>query len=244
MKHILQLLDHTVRRWGSRPAFGDEHRTLTWNEVEDAVQRIGTALAGYGVQRRPVAIYLDHEVPCLLAMLGTLAAGGFYTVLDTAQPPDRVRRITGQLSPALLVTDGAHRDAADALGLACPVVDLDKALATAPDGFLLQTLREQAIDTDLAYVLFTSGSTGTPKGVAIQHRAVLTYSAWSAGAFGIDETTVFGNQTPFYFSMSVTDIYTALRTGARVQVIPKRLFSFQVQLLDYQIGRATCRERV
>ena len=87
MKHILQLLDHTVRRWGSRPAFGDEHRTLTWNEVEDAVQRIGTALAGYGVQRRPVAIYLDHEVPCLLAMLGTLAAGGFYTVLDTAQPP-------------------------------------------------------------------------------------------------------------------------------------------------------------
>ena len=42
-------------------------------------------------------------------MLGTLAAGGFYTVLDTAQPPDRVRRITGQLSPALLVTDGAHR---------------------------------------------------------------------------------------------------------------------------------------
>ena len=88
MKHILQLLDHTVRRWGSRPAFGDEHRTLTWNEVEDAVQRIGTALAGYGVQRRPVAIYLDHEVPCLLAMLGTLAAGGFYTVLDTAQPPD------------------------------------------------------------------------------------------------------------------------------------------------------------
>lgn len=233
MKHILQLLDHTVRRWGSRPAFGDEHRTLTWNEVEDAVQRIGTALAGYGVQRRPVAIYLDHEVPCLLAMLGTLAAGGFYTVLDTAQPPDRVRRITGQLSPALLVTDGAHRDAADALGLACPVVDLDEALATAPDGFLLQTLREQAIDTDLAYVLFTSGSTGTPKGVAIQHRAVLTYSVWSAGAFGIDETTVFGNQTPFYFSMSVTDIYTALRTGARVQVIPKRLFSFPVQLLDY-----------
>ena len=144
-----------------------------------------------------------------------------------------MRRITGQLSPALLVTDGAHRDAADALGLACPVVDLDKALATAPDGFLLQTLREQAIDTDLAYVLFTSGSTGTPKGVAIQHRAVLAYSAWSAGAFGIDETTVFGNQTPFYFSMSVTDIYTALRTGARVQVIPKRLFSFPVQLLDY-----------
>ena len=88
MKHILELLDRTVRRWGSRPAFGDEHITLTWDEVDAAVQRVGTALAQYSVQRRPVALYLDHEVPCLLAMLGTLAAGGFYTVLDTAQPPN------------------------------------------------------------------------------------------------------------------------------------------------------------
>lgn len=233
MKHILELLDRTVRRWGSRPAFGDEHITLTWDEVDAAVQRVGTALAQYSVQRRPVALYLDHEVPCLLAMLGTLAAGGFYTVLDTAQPPERVRRITGQLEPALLVTDAAHREAADALGLACPVVEMADALNAAPDSFALQTLRNESLDTDLAYVLFTSGSTGAPKGVAIQHRAVLAYSAWAAATFGIDETTVFGNQTPFYFSMSVTDLYTSLRTGAQVQVLPRRLFSFPVQLLDY-----------
>ena len=233
MKHILELLDRTVRRWGSRPAFGDEHITLTWDEVDTAVQRVGTALAQYSVQRRPVALYLDHEVPCLLAMLGTLAAGGFYTVLDTAQPPERVRRITGQLEPALLVTDAAHRKAADALGLACPVVEMADALNAVPDSFALQTLRNESLDTDLAYVLFTSGSTGAPKGVAIQHRAVLAYSAWAAATFGIDETTVFGNQTPFYFSMSVTDLYTSLRTGAQVQVLPRRLFSFPVQLLDY-----------
>lgn len=233
MKHILELLDRTVRRWGSRTAFGDEHITLTWDEVDAAVQRVGTALAQYSVQRRPVALYLDHEVPCLLAMLGTLAAGGFYTVLDTAQPPERVRRITGQLEPALLVTDAAHREAADALGLACPVVEMADALNVAPDSFALQTLRNESLDTDLAYVLFTSGSTGAPKGVAIQHRAVLAYSAWAAATFGIDETTVFGNQTPFYFSMSVTDLYTSLRTGAQVQVLPRRLFSFPVQLLDY-----------
>ena len=233
MKHILELLDRTVRRWGSRPAFGDEHITLTWDEVDAAVQRVGTALAQYSVQRRPVALYLDHEVPCLLAMLGTLAAGGFYTVLDTAQPPERVRRITGQLEPALLVTDAAHREAADALGLACPVVEMADALNAVPDSFALQTLRNESLDTDLAYVLFTSGSTGAPKGVAIQHRAVRAYSAWAAATFGIDETTVFGNQTPFYFSMSVTDLYTSLRTGAQVQVLPRRLFSFPVQLLDY-----------
>lgn len=233
MKHILELLDATAARLPDRPAFGDERHTLTWGQVQLAVQRIGTALAQYHVQRRPVAVYLDHEVPCLLAMLGTLAAGGFYTVLDTAQPPERVRRITDQLEPALLLTDAPHREAAEALGLPCPIVEMDDALASPPDPFLLQTLRAEAIDTDLAYVLFTSGSTGAPKGVAVQHRAVLAYSAWAAETFGLDETTVFGNQTPFYFSMSVTDLYTSLRTGAQVQVLPKRLFSFPVQLLDY-----------
>lgn len=233
MKHLLELLDATVQRWQDRPAFGDEHGTLTWHQVGLAVHSIGTAMTRHKVQRRPVALYLDHEVPCLLAMLSTLAAGGYYTVLDTAQPPERVRRITDQLEPALLVTDAAHRAAAEALGLNCPILDVADGLAQPPDPFVLQTLRAEAIDTDLAYVLFTSGSTGAPKGVAVQHRAVLAYSAWAAGTFGIDETTVFGNQTPFYFSMSVTDLYTSLRTGAQIQILPKRLFSFPVQLLDY-----------
>lgn len=233
MKHLLECLDATARRWPERPAFGDEAGTLTWAEVALAVQRVGTALARQGVQRRPVALYLDHRVPCLLTMLGTLAAGGFYTVLDTAQPPERVRRITDQLAPVLLVTDEEHRAAAEALGLDCPLLLWESACTEEPDPYLLQRLRQDALDVDLAYVLFTSGSTGAPKGVAVQHRAVLAYSAWAAETFGIDETTVFGNQTPFYFSMSVTDLYTALRTGAQLQVLPKRLFSFPVQLLDY-----------
>lgn len=238
MKHLMELLEATAARVGARPALADETRTLTWAETLAAVQRIGTALGRLDVQRRPVALYLGRAVTCPLAMLGTLAAGGFYTVLDTAQPPERVRRITAQLEPAALVTDADHREAAEALGLPCPVVALDQALDTDPDPALLQRLRADALDTDAAYVLFTSGSTGLPKGVVVQHRAVLAYSAWVTGAFGWDETTVLGNQTPFYFSMSVTDLYGALRTGARLEILPKRLFSFPVQLLDYLRQRA------
>ncbi len=44
---------------------------------------------------------------------------------------------------------------------------------------------------------------------------------------------MIGNQAPFDFDVSVKDIYSALKTGASVQIIPKRIFSFPTQLLDY-----------
>ena len=94
-------------------------------------------------------------------------------------------------------------------------------------------MRDRQIDTDPLYALYTSGSTGVPKGAVLNHRNVIAYSKWSADTFNIDENTVFGNQTPFYFSMSVTDIYSTLRTGATLVIIPKAFFAFPIKLVEF-----------
>lgn len=98
---------------------------------------------------------------------------------------------------------------------------------------VLKDIRRKMIDTDPAYVLFTSGSTGVPKGAVVSHANIIAYINWYTETFGIDENTVFGNQTPFYFSMSVSDLYSTLKSGATLYIIPKAYFTFPMKLMEF-----------
>ena len=141
-------------------------------------------------------------------------------------------------------------------------------LETPENPALLRRVRENALDTDPLYANFTSGSTGTPKGVVVAHRSVIDFIECFTELFHISEEDVIGNQAPFDFDVSVKDIYSAMKTGARLEIIPRPLFSAPAALLDHlcdrevttmiwavsalclittfhgEIGRASCRERV
>ena len=237
MKNILEMLERSAECSPEKFVFRDEKTDVTYGEFLKTVQSIGSAVAAAGVYKAPVAVIAERSVQCLAAMFGALSGGCFYTVIDSEMPTDRIKSIFAVLNPvAVIVTDGCKSKICE-LDFGGRVIYYNGAAAFSPDKKRLDEIRGEMIDTDPAYTLFTSGSTGVPKGAVVSHRSVLAYIKWYADTFGIAENTVFGSQTPFYFSMSVSDVFGTVYAGAELNIIPKSLFSFPLNLIKFMNER-------
>lgn len=236
MRNVLEYLEHTAEIHGSRTAVEDVGKSCTFRELRDRAKCIGSRLAEVTGPRRPVAVYMEKGVEALTAFMGTVYAGCFYVFLNTELPGTRLKDILEITGTRAALTNGKYKENLGRLGFAGTVFCLEE-IGEEWDEARLAAVRSQAVDTDPLYANFTSGSTGKPKGVVVSHRSVLDFIGVFPEMFGIGGQDVIGNQAPFDFDVSVKDIYTTLKTGARLVVIPKAYFSFPMQLLDYLCER-------
>lgn len=232
MKNILEFLEKNAVEFKDKTAFIDSEDSVTYGEVLKLSKRIGTAVSGIDFRNRPVVIYMDKSVRILSSMFGITYSGNFYVVVDSEMPIDRINKIFATLNPVAIITDEKYLDNASRLDFSGEIFIYSEAVKTEINDEALAVIKGMQIDTDPLYALFTSGSTGMPKGAVVSHKSVIAYSQWSVETFDINSETVFANQTPFYFSMSVTDIYSTLRTGASLVIIPKIYFSFPMKLVE------------
>ena len=233
MKNILEYLEETAERLPDKAAFADETDSISFAQLRDDAKKIGTDLARRGCIRKPVPLLMEKSLRTIRIMMGTVYAGGFYVILDASQPVDRLNRILETLQADILVAAPEHADMAAELSFGGEVLDAGGLGENEADEGLLAEIAAQRLDVDPLYVLFTSGSTGMPKGVVVCHRSVIDFIDVFTETFGITEEDILGNQAPWDFDVSVKDIYSGLRTGATVQLIPKAFFSVPVRLLDY-----------
>lgn len=237
MKNILEYLEKSAEKFPEKTVVGDETTQMTYRGLLAEAKAIGSLLLARGVGRAPVAVLLGRTAGSLAAMMGVVYAGCCYTVLDHEMPAARMKLILRDLSPAAVLTDDQLAPKIREAGYEGRILLMEEALGFTPDREALLAVRERSIDTDPVYILFTSGSTGVPKGTVVCHRSVIAYTEWVGNTFGLGEDTVFGNQTPFYFSMSVLDIFSTMRNGATMQIIPKMLFAFPGRLIEFLTER-------
>ena len=233
IRNILDYLEQSARHYPDKIAFADEMSTCTYKELWETARSVGTKLANYVPPRSPVPVFMEKRVETIYAFLGAVYAGCFYVLLDPKLPLERLKQILQTLQSEVLVLHPDYEKQFKALEYERNVVNILEALQEEEDAVLLETIREQRLDIDPLYAIFTSGSTGIPKGVLVSHRSVIDFMEEFVDIFGITDKDVIGNQAPFDFDVSVKDIYSTLKTGATMQIIPKKLFSFPTKLLDY-----------
>lgn len=232
---VLCYLEETAERLPDKVAFFDVETEITFGDLRkrgiDLAFAIQEKLNG---RRNPILTYVPKSVKNIVAFMGILYSGNFYTPTDVRFPEEKVKSIVDTLNPAAIIVDNSSKKKLESFAWAKDIclINMDEvAVSNRYDEG--KELVDAILDVDPVYTFFTSGSTGTPKGVIINNHNVIDYTDWAVSAFPITEETIMGNQSPFYFDISTQDIYATLKTGASLGIIPPMYFAFPAKVLQF-----------
>lgn len=223
-------------------------RTFNYRHIHEASNILAHHLVQSGLERGEVVmIYSYRGVDLVVAVMGILKAGGTFSVLDPAYPPDRQNIYLDVSRPrALVIIEKATQDAGelsetvrnfikDNLELRTEV----PALRLHDDGSLqggdnggkdvfesVQGLKSKGpgvvVGPDSTPTLsFTSGSEGKPKGVRGRHYSLAFYFDWMARTFGLSEKDKFTMLSGIAHDPIQRDMFTPLFLGAQLLVPSK-----------------------
>ncbi|MFB9905624.1 amino acid adenylation domain-containing protein [Allokutzneria oryzae] len=157
----------------------------------------------------PVGLLLPHGPAQIVAIVAAVLTGRPYVPLDARHPADRLAAILEHAGATTLLSDPDH----DAIAATLPVPNVHH-LSTVDTPLLAEDIT--ASGDSLAYVLYTSGSTGQPKAVTQTHANVLFQVRNHVDNFRISPTDRVSLLSSFGFDMAVTDLFSALLSGAAV----------------------------
>ena len=241
MKNVLEWLEQTTLRLPDKYAFLDMERELSFQELLERAQSIGTALAKEAKSSAPIPVFSRRNVYTPSLFWGVTYSGHAYVPVDSRLPKARIQKILTQLSPSIILTDAESRetvkeitgemaadfpeaDADAARGRAIRILTAEELLRTQADPVLLGEIRSRMLETDPLYIIYTSGSTGNPKGVITSHRSLICYIDAYSKVMRIEENDRLGNQSPLDYIAAIRDMYLPLKHGCSTLIIPKEYF--------------------
>jgi D-alanine--poly(phosphoribitol) ligase subunit 1 len=184
-------------------------KTLNEQQAYELHLHLKEKLIGLHIPKgHPVCIYGEKEALFPIAMITLISLDIPYIPIDAIMPTGRIEKIKEQTNSRVLINCSVNR---------CEVAfeillnkDLDITQEKAATDF---TLLENG-DDPVRYILFTSGSTGTPKGVQITKKSLNHFVDWYLTWPLIDSSSVFMNQAPFSFDVSLCDFIAAFGKGS------------------------------
>ena len=186
-------------------------KDLTWNEFYKEVEQLKDKLQQYKLPKgHPVVIYGHKEAHFIVSMVACMSLGLPYIPVDTIYPKERLNKIIQILDSAVLINT------------------LDNTIEVNQNYVTTSYFREDPI----IYIIFTSGSTGEPKGVQITQNSILDFNTWLESDFKFSKNSVFMNQAPFSFDLSVYEIVGFLSFGGTIVLNSRELLENHLEYFE------------
>ncbi|MDB6143753.1 MAG: ribonuclease, partial [Pseudomonas sp.] len=222
----IERMQHQVRLTPERIAVVHEGRSLTFDQLNRAANRMARHLRSLGVGNDDLLAVLDERGLDLLVMiLATLKAGAGWLPLDPRNPPKRLAQVLSQSGTPLLIHSAGQGEQAQHA-----VAAMDRPLKSVlynPASLSDYTDSDLGITIDprsLAYCIFTSGSTGAPKGAMVTQVGMLNNILGKLPVDGANQgleltsADVIAQTAPQCFDISVWQTLAGLVLGARTVI--------------------------
>lgn len=242
--NLLEYLETSTSKYPKKIAFTDEFISMSFEELA-----LNAKSLGYKIHlttndiNKPVAIFVDRSVFSVVGMQAILYSGNFYVPIDKTLPIQRIydilsiaKAIVYKIEDAQILNELKKFDNLDIpmIQMECDnyINNIDEVMSITDVDDTLKKIREKVLSVDPAYMIFTSGSTGKPKGIVVSHASVIDFTDWLTSFCVYTSNDIFANQAPFYFDLSVKDLYQTLSLGATCHILNKKLFTFPALLIE------------
>jgi amino acid adenylation domain-containing protein len=193
------------------------NRAMTYAELNARANQLGHFLRRQGVVSGTfVGICLERSFDLVIALLGTIKAGGCYVPLDPAYPSERWTYTLQNAGIRVLLTQESLLSLLPAPEWEVLCLDRDRHRVAACS--TEDPPPASALD-DLLVVIYTSGSTGRPKGAALYQRSFLSLVDWYIANFDLREDDSFLLISSIAFDLTQKTVFSPLVSGGRL-IIP------------------------
>jgi amino acid adenylation domain-containing protein len=214
-KSVHELFEAQVEHSPDATALEHDGHSLTYGELNTRANRLAHHLRGLGVgPEERVAVCAERGIEAVVALLGTLKAGGVYVPLDPGSPPQRLAYMLEDCSPVVVLALDTARVAQAASSVAATIVHLKSDAAEWAHQGRSNPNHARVDARSLAYIIYTSGSTGLPKGVAVEHGSLTSQIRALQARYDLAAKDRLLQFVGLTFDVSLEEIFGALLSGA------------------------------